>query len=124
MYDTVLAAQALAIEHVKPGVKCNDLHNTIANYLSSAGYKTGGQGKEFKYQHGFVHSLGHGIGQDIHQSPKISSTSEDVLQPDQVITIEPGLYYPDIGGVRIEDMVLVTDDGCEVLTKFPKQFSN
>jgi len=122
MYDTVLAAQQLAINNIRPGVKCRDLHTMVADYFDSEGYKTGGQGKEFRYAYGFVHALGHGVNTEIHADPKISVKSNDILQSGDVITIEPGLYYPEIGGIRIEDMLLVTADGCEILTNYPKDF--
>ncbi|NJM56091.1 MAG: M24 family metallopeptidase [Verrucomicrobiae bacterium] len=71
---------------------------------------------------GFYHGLGHGIGLQIHETPRIGSNSDDVLETGQVVAIEPGLYYPRIGGVRIEDMVLVGENGCRNLTKFENVF--
>jgi Xaa-Pro aminopeptidase len=68
----------------------------------------------------FNHGLGHGIGLEIHEAPRMSRTTEVALQPGMVLTVEPGIYLPDWGGIRIEDDVLVTPDGCEVLTRLPR----
>jgi Xaa-Pro aminopeptidase len=121
MYDAVLAAQELAIEMIKPGAKCKNIQEAVENYFIAHGYTTSGKGKEFPYAEGFVHSVGHGVGLQIHEAPKVGR-SDEVLQQGDVITIEPGLYYKDIGGVRIEDMLLVTKDGYRNLTHFNKQF--
>ena len=69
---------------------------------------------------GFFHGTGHGVGLDLHELPRINGTSEDVLQPGHVVTAEPGLYYPEIGGVRLEDMVALASTGAHNLTKFEK----
>lgn len=122
IYDTVLAAQKLAITMIRPGVKCSVIHLAVENYFVQAGYKTSGIGKEFPFARGFVHSLGHGVGKKIHERPVLSPKSEDVLVEGQVITIEPGLYFDEIGGVRIEDMLVVTKNGSENLTHFPHFF--
>ena len=111
MYDTLLEAQKLAFSMIKPGVKCADLHNEVDAFFKHEGYVTSGVGKEFKFKEGFVHSLGHGIGLNVHESPRIGIGSKDFLREGDVITIEPGLYYEGIGDIRIEDMVLVTEDG-------------
>jgi Xaa-Pro aminopeptidase len=116
MYDAVLDAQERVISMVKDGVKVSDLYKTALEVLRSHGFNTNDT-RDF----GFVHSLGHGLGLDVHESPNISD-NEGVLREGNVITIEPGLYYPTIGGVRIEDVVLVKKDGCEVLTSYPKKF--
>ena len=76
---------------------------------------------EKKNPDGFIHSTGHGLGLEIHEPPRVSSLKE-ILKANQVITIEPGLYYSNIGGVRIEDTVVVTKEGCKSLSKFPKFF--
>jgi Xaa-Pro aminopeptidase len=86
----------------------------VAGVLAEAGFRT-------TDTEGFIHSTGHGLGLAIHESPAISAKSNDVLRPGMVITVEPGLYYLDIGGVRIEDTVLVTRDGCANLTNVPKR---
>lgn len=123
MYDAVLHAQELAIGMVRPGVVCLDIQIAVEEFFKSVGYATSGKGKEFAFAEGFVHSIGHGVGKDIHETPHFGRNGNYVLIEGDVITIEPGLYYKDIGGVRLEDMLLVTKDGFENLTHFPKQFS-
>ena len=123
MYDTVLAVQEMAISMVKPGVKCVDIQVAAENFFQEAGFETSGVGKEFKYAEGFVHSIGHGVGKDIHEEPFLTKKSDLVLKEGDVITIEPGLYYKDIGGIRLEDLILVTADGYENLTNFPKKLN-
>lgn len=109
IYDITLTAQKAAIEAVKPGVAAKDVDAVARGVIEAAGF--GDQ---------FSHSLGHGIGLEIHESPALSTTSEVVLQPGMVITIEPGIYLAGFGGVRIEDDVLVTETGAEVLSDLPK----
>lgn len=114
MYDAVLQAQELAISMVKDGVKVSSLYFAVLDLFKSHGFNTD-ENRTF----GFVHSLGHGIGLDVHEPPSLSD-NDTVLESGNVITVEPGLYYPTIGGVRMEDMVLVRKNSCEVLTRFPK----
>lgn len=115
LYDTVKRAQQLAIETVKAGVKIVDLHGKVQKLFLDSGYHVGDKG--------FVHGTGHGLGIEIHELPYINAEAGDaVLAEGNVITIEPGLYYPDLGGVRIEDVVYVTENGCENLTNYPKEF--
>lgn len=121
MYDTVLAAQNLALSMVKPGVRCVEIQQAVEHFFNTAGYLTSGKGTVFTFAEGFVHAVGHGVGKEIHEAPRISRNSEDVLGVGDVITIEPGLYYHHIGGVRLEDMVRVTTAGAQNLTRFPKQ---
>lgn len=117
LYETVLSGQKLAIRNVKAGVMISSLYKKVIDHFKESGYETiwGSRSPE-----GFIHSLGHGVGLDIHESPFLGPRNDQRLEAGSVITIEPGLYYPKIGGVRIEDMVLVTDEGCKNLTKFPK----
>ncbi len=71
----------------------------------------------------FIHSFGHGIGQDVHQPIHIYSKSEQVLEAGNIVSAEPGIYIPGVGGIRIEDTVLITENGCEVLTSFPHELT-
>ena len=116
LYDTVKNAQQVAVDEVRDGVDGNDIHQRICERFEAAGYITGPCDGRIQ---GFFHGTGHGIGLDIHEPPRVGK-AKAILQTGQVVTIEPGLYYPNIGAVRIEDMVLVTDTGCRNLTKFPK----
>ncbi len=122
MYDTTLEAFDLALAQAKPGVICRSIQESVEKFFADNGYETTGKGKEFTYAEGFVHAVGHGVGREIHERPHINRRSEEILQEGDVITIEPGLYYPHIGGIRIEDMVLVTRDGHRNFTSFPKGF--
>lgn len=117
MYETVLAAQKKALEMVKPGVKAADVHNAVCDLFEARGYDTYKSGSKV----GFIHSTGHGVGLDIHELPSVGE-NEALLEAGNVITIEPGLYYPEIGGIRLEDMVLVTENGCQNLTGLEKKF--
>jgi Xaa-Pro aminopeptidase len=113
IYDIVLKAQLAALNQCRPGIKIGDLDQTAREIISKAGY-----GDKF------THSLGHGVGLEIHESPLLRNKpphSEEFLQPGMVITIEPGIYLSGIGGVRIEDTVVITDDGYENLTNRPKE---
>lgn len=111
IYRVVLNAQRLGIEAIRPGARCCDVDAAARQSIANAGF-----GKQFG------HSLGHGIGLDIHEGPRLSGSSQQELKPGMVVTVEPGVYVPGWGGVRIEDDVLVTRDGYEVLTSVPKEF--
>jgi Xaa-Pro aminopeptidase len=110
-YEAVLGAEEAALAEVGPGVRCRDLHALAVSKLKRRGLD--------RY---FTHSLGHGLGLDVHEAPAVNATSETVLQPGMVITIEPGVYLPRLGGVRIEDLVVVTKSGHRVLSRTPKAF--
>ena len=116
MFDLVLQGQELALEAIADGVDGGQIHRSIQSLFVEAGYDTG---EKDGHMEGFFHSTGHGLGLEIHEAPRIGPRG-DLLKTGQVVTVEPGLYYPDVGGVRIEDVVLVTDDGCENLTTFAK----
>jgi len=118
LYDTVLAAQEEAIGWVRDGADGQKIHARVMERFEQAGYKTGLINGRMQ---GFFHGTGHGVGIDIHEAPRIGKTGSS-LKAGHVVTVEPGLYYPDIGGVRIEDMVLVEPGGCRNLTNFPKVF--
>jgi Xaa-Pro aminopeptidase len=118
LYQTVKDAQEEAITKVKDGADGQKIHEGISARFEKAGYKTGVVNGRMQ---GYFHGTGHGVGLDIHEAPRISRTGS-LLQEGHVVTVEPGLYYPGLGAVRIEDMVLVTKDGCRNLTNFPKTF--
>lgn len=112
MYNCVLECQKRLIEQIRPGISTKTLMNFAVKYFEDNGY---GLKKTADGCEGFIHSVGHGLGLDLHEYPSVGY-HDIMLQPGMVITVEPGLYYKDLGGVRIEDDVLVTEDGCEVLT--------
>lgn len=118
LYQTVKDAQEEAITKVKDGADGMKIHQGICERFEKAGYKTGLVNGRMQ---GYFHGTGHGVGLDIHEAPRISRTGS-LLQEGHVVTVEPGLYYPGLGAVRIEDMVLVTKDGCRNLTNYPKTF--
>ncbi len=109
IYDIVLAAHELAAEMVEPGMSGKDADQLARQVISDAGY--GDQ---------FGHGLGHGVGLQIHEKPHLGTTSKDTLEAGMVITIEPGIYLPEWGGVRIEDMGLLDEDGFHSFTGTPK----
>ena len=118
LYGVVKDAQEDAIDKIKDGADGMKIHQGICARFEKAGYKTGLVNGRMQ---GYFHGTGHGVGLDIHEAPRISRTGS-LLQEGHVVTVEPGLYYPGLGAVRIEDMVLVTKDGCRNLTNFQKVF--
>ncbi len=117
MYNAVLGAQNVALKEIGLGKRAVDIHKKVQSYFINCGFKT--QEINGKIE-GFFHSTGHGVGLDIHELPRISANYGKKLEIGNVVTVEPGLYYSGIGGVRIEDLVAVTEDGYKNLTKFPK----
>lgn len=115
MYRDVLDAQIGALSVIKDGVSASQIHNAVCTVFKERGHSIDGNDGE-----GFTHSTGHGVGLDIHEAPSVGI--DDVkLRTGDVITVEPGLYYHDAGGVRLEDIVVVTKDGCRNLTTFEKK---
>jgi Xaa-Pro aminopeptidase len=112
VWEIVRDAQEAALEKIGPGVKLADVDRSARRVIEKAGY-----GKAFG------HSLGHGIGMQIHEAPGLSSRAQGVCKPGMVVTIEPGIYLPGVGGVRIEDDVLITETGSRVLSSYPKALS-
>jgi len=117
-----LTKQALAATTalIRAGVECRAVFDAACEIYEAAGYptqRTKDAGAVLR--HGFFHGLGHGVGLEVHEGPYLGRLSGGTLRAGDVVTLEPGLYDPAIGGVRLEDLVLVTDDGCEVLTRFP-----
>ena len=111
IYDLVHRAQAAGLAAVKAGVRAGDVDQAARQMIEAAGYGD--------Y---FGHSVGHGVGLEIHELPTMNSSCDLLLAPGMVVTVEPGIYLPEWGGVRIEDTVAVTATGCEILTKTPKDF--
>jgi Xaa-Pro aminopeptidase len=111
VYHAVLTSQQAAIDAVRPGVSVGKVDRAARKMLQQSGLA----------KH-FTHSTGHGVGLEIHEAPRVAQGQQEVLRPGMVITIEPGVYLPDKWGVRIEDMVVVTDQGCEVLAPTRKEF--
>jgi Xaa-Pro aminopeptidase len=113
VYTVVLKAQQQAMRRIRPGVKAGDVDAEARTVINQAGFG------DF-----FGHGLGHGLGLQVHEAPFLRPNSETILQAGMVMPVEPGIYLPGWGGVRIEDDVLVTPDGCEVLTRAAKDLAN
>lgn len=111
MWQTVVAAQHLAIAAIKPGVRGAAVHRSVQEFFVAQGYPT--EQKRGRWT-GFFHGTGHGLGLDLHEEPRLSATT---FRPGQVFTVEPGLYYPAIGGARHEDVVVVIGSGCKRLSR-------
>lgn len=109
VFDAMLNAQRSAIDAIRPGVPCKDIDRAARSVIEDAGY-----GKAF------VHRTGHGIGIDIHELPFFAASDDTVLEPGMVMSVEPGIYIENTGGFRHSDTIIVTEDGCDVLTKYPK----
>jgi Xaa-Pro aminopeptidase len=117
LYNIVLEAQNAAIAAIRHGVKAKDVDAAARKVFASA--KVPGLDGNLKDY--FTHGLGHGIGLEIHEAPRVRANSDDVLEHGMVITVEPGVYIPGWGGIRIEDDVLVKPDGCVLLTTLPRE---
>ncbi len=111
MYETVFEAQQIGLDSVLPGEPMRAPHENVARFIDSTQFK----GR-------FIHSLGHSIGLSVHEDLRFSPTEEGVIEPGMVMTVEPGVYLPGYGGVRIEDDILVTKSGYKILTTAPKEF--
>ncbi len=110
VYNIVLDAQLKVLDELRPGMMCKDVDKIARDYIAAQGYGD--------Y---FGHGLGHGVGLYIHESPAFNTRDESIVRPNMIETDEPGIYLPGKFGVRIEDMILITEDGCEPLAKSPKQ---
>jgi Xaa-Pro aminopeptidase len=114
IHATVLHANETAIKSIKVGMKFGEIDRIAREIIEKAGYGPN-----------FGHALGHGVGLEVHEGPNVSEKSETVIRPGMLFTIEPGIYVEGVGGVRIEDMVYVNENGkVEVLTKVPKSIQN
>jgi len=109
IYKVLIESQKKAIRRVAEGVRAFEVDKAARDHI-----------KKNKFGHCFIHSTGHGIGKKVHEAPKISLNDRSTLKSGMILTVEPGIYFKGWGGMRIEDMVLVTKRGCEVLTRFPK----
>jgi Xaa-Pro aminopeptidase len=112
VYDLVLRTQVASLERVRPGAACTDVDGFARERIEEAGH-----GERFG------HGLGHGVGLEVHELPTLSRAGEGALRAGHVVTVEPGVYVPERFGVRIEDLVVVDDSGCEVLSGFPKELT-
>lgn len=112
IYDTVLTAQQKAIEACREGLTCGELDHIARKYINDMGHEKA-----------FGHGLGHGVGLEVHEGPSIIKNNKTILKENMVITIEPGIYIPGSGGIRIEDMLIVKKNGCENLYNSKKEFT-
>lgn len=110
IYEIVLKAQKAALEAIKPGAVCSEIDKVARDIITEAGYGEN-----------FGHGLGHGLGLEVHENPRLNQIDNSVLEPGMVVTDEPGIYIPGFGGVRIEDLVVVTEDGHDVLSTSDKE---
>ena len=117
LFKTAHQAQKLAISKLRSGINGNEVHRAVEIFFESKGYFTNNSSG---YYQGFFHSTGHGLGLDLHESPRINASSQK-LQVGNVVTVEPGLRYTHVGNARIEDVVVIRKGGCEILSRFPVQ---
>jgi len=117
LYHTVRAAQDLGLALVRDQAKGKEVHQAVQEFFTKQGYRTG---RVRGRMEGFFHGTGHGLGLEIHEAPRLGVNSDSTLRPGHVVTVEPGLYYPPMGGVRLEDVALVTTNGARNLSKFEK----
>ena len=109
IYNTVLDAQMMALDAIKPGKRCSDIDTIARNFIDA------------RYPDAFGHSLGHGVGLYIHENPRLGTGDETILKPGHVVTVEPGVYIPGLGGCRIEDTVIITETGIINCMHAPKE---
>jgi len=119
-YDVTREALDAAFDALEPGATGEEVHDAVCDVYEDAGYPT--LRSDPSTETGYIHSTGHGVGLDVHEAPSVSTNATDELEPGHIVTIEPGLYDPEIGGVRLEDIVVVTEDGYENFTDYPLDF--
>lgn len=117
LYHTVAKGQEIAFKKLANGGKAREVHNAVNTFFETEGFKTNGTNGRME---GFFHGTGHGVGLELHEAPRVSKNSYDTLRAGHVLTVEPGLYYPELGGVRLEDMAFVRKGSPLNLTKFEK----
>ena len=113
----VARGQALAFAKMESNIPGVEVHQAVMELFEREGYKTGRRNGRL---HGFFHGTGHGLGLEVHEAPRLGTHSPDVLRVGHVVTVEPGLYYPELGGVRLEDVAYITNGTTRNLTKFEK----
>lgn len=125
MYEIVMRAQDAGIKALRPGITGREVHELVEDLIFAAGYDTLRAGQKHNADdpvtRGFIHGTGHGVGLEIHEAPSIGRSGTAPLAAGDVVTVEPGIYDPDVGGVRLEDMLVITADGSRNLTRAPRQ---
>jgi Xaa-Pro aminopeptidase len=125
LYEIVMRAQDAGIKALRPGITGREVHELVEDIIFAAGYDTLRAGQRHNpddpVTRGFIHGTGHGVGLEIHEAPSIGRGGTAPLAAGDVVTVEPGIYDPDIGGVRLEDMLVITADGSRNLTRAPRQ---
>ncbi|MDP9320661.1 MAG: Xaa-Pro peptidase family protein [Chloroflexota bacterium] len=125
MYETVLQAQDAGMKALRPGITGREVHELVQDLIFAAGYDTLRAGQKHNVNdpvtRGFIHGTGHGVGLEIHEAPSVGLSGSSPLAVGDVVTVEPGIYDPDVGGVRLEDMLVITADGSRNLTRAPRQ---
>ena len=125
MYDITKRAQDAGIEALRPGVTGREVHELVEDIIWEAGYDTLRPGQQRSKNggapRGFIHGTGHGVGLEIHEMPTVGRSGTKPLAPGDVVTVEPGIYLPELGGVRLEDMLVITETGARNLTRAPRQ---
>ncbi len=123
MWQAVKEAQEAGLAAVRPGVTGAEIHRAVCDVLAKHGYASDTDGyRDIPSTARYIHGTGHGVGLEVHEAPRVAASSDEPLREGDVITIEPGLYHPDLGGIRIEDLVVVTKAGYRQLTPLPKVF--
>jgi Xaa-Pro aminopeptidase len=125
MYEVVMRAQDVGIKALRPGITGRAVHEQVEDVIFAAGYDTLRAGHKHDpsdpVTRGFIHGTGHGVGLEIHEAPIVGRSGLAPLAVGDVVTVEPGIYDPAIGGVRLEDMLVITDAGSRNLTRAPRQ---
>ncbi|MGZ4892765.1 MAG: M24 family metallopeptidase [Halobacteriota archaeon] len=116
MYSAVKEAQSIALKMLRPGISGAEVHLAVVDYFEENGFRT-----DIDHGRGFIHSTGHGLGLEVHELPFLNKRG-GLLEKGNVVTVEPGLYYPNVGGVRLEDVAVITHNGNKNITQFPKEF--